>query len=147
MALFDVTERDAAEGQTTKAPPLWQPHGLRSLEFELSDAGVSISEARQVQPHSAYGFGALEALGVLAFALEKGDLQRAESALAKVDRVWQTIGERPTGGGIDAAVWRAVWRVSAACRGWLYKAASEGSKAKSRSLRMEAGRLRRACGF
>lgn len=146
MALFEVVEREARGGQQVGEPPLWGPHGVRSLEFELSDAGASISEARQVQPHSSYGFDALESLGTLACALEKGDLQWVERALAKVDGVWQAMGPQPQGGRLDASVWRAVCRVRAACRGWLYKVASEGSKAKSRSIHREAGRLRRACG-
>ena len=146
MALFEVNKREAASSQQAEGPPLWGPHGLRSLEFELSDAGVSISEARGGEANSGYGFEVLEALRVLSLALEEGDLQWAERALARLDDVWQTMGPQPEGGGVAAAVWRAVWRVRAASRGWLYEAARNAPKAKSRSLRMEAGRLRRACG-
>lgn len=147
MALVETGEREAQGGQQVGEPPLWEPHGVRSLEFELSDAGVSISEARQVGGASGYGFEELEALGELACALEKGDMAWTEKALSRVERQWQAMGQRPAGGGLDAVVWRAMWRVRAACRGWLYKVASEGSKAKSRSIHRESGRLRRACGF
>ena len=146
MALFKVTEGEAQSSQQVGEPPLWGPHGLRALEFELSDAGVSISEARQGGSASGCGVEALQALGALACALEKGDMAWTEKALAMVERQWQAMGQRPEGGGLSAAVWRAMWRVIAACRGWLYKAASEGSKAKSRSIHREAGRLRQACG-
>lgn len=147
MALFEVVEREARGGQQVGEPPLWGPHGLRALEFELSDAGVSISEARQGGGAWGWGFEELEALGALACALEKGDMAWTERALSTVEMQWQAMGHRPSGGGLSAVVWRAMWRVIAACRGWLYKVASEGSKAKSRSIHREAGRLRRACGF
>jgi hypothetical protein len=147
MALFELTGQEVRSAPPIEGPPLWGPHGVRSLEFELSDAGVSISEARQVGGASGYEVEALEALGGLAGALEKGDMAWTETALSRVERQWQSMGQRPAGGGLDAVVWRAVCRVLAACRGWLYKVASEGSKAKSRSIHREAGRLRQACGF
>ena len=89
----------------------------------------------------------MTALHRLAGALERCEASAIEGALSELDNLWQAMHQQVPHGGLEAAIWRAVYRVRPACRGWLYSAFCEGSKAKaSRSVRMEAGRLRLACG-
>lgn len=149
MALLELTGLEVRS-----APPIEGPHGLRSLAAELSDARVSISEAME---HPEYWGAegnttasrarlALKLLARLADALEKDRPNAIDAAWLKVNDLWQTWHKWVPAPGLDAVVWRAVYRVRSACwEGRMAGTIWEGSKAKWPNYRDEARRLGQVC--
>lgn len=154
MPLIEVTGPESR-----MEPPREGPHALRCLWAELSDARVAISEAIAhpeywgAEGNTAAG-RARKASGLLArladaLAEDRGEGEEIEAAWFELDQLWKPWHQWVPSPGLDAAVWRAVYRVRAACwhgrmggtiwEGW------EGSKTKWPNYREEARRLGQVC--
>jgi hypothetical protein len=146
MALLEITEPEAPLN-----PPDEGPHGLRRLDIELSDARVAISEALDHWRESREPMGrntqqALLALSALGYALsDMNNTNAIDAAWLEVDRLWSVTRHQRPGADVDAAVWRAMYRVRAACWDWMAGHICAVTDTKKPSTSDEARMLGQVC--